>query len=99
MSLALLLGSIAQLVIAILLIAVLWLLIGILKNVREISEHARRGSDIVSNDLFRFRSAIIDESAAFWTGFKSFVSMVPNAFGFGTKKRSRKTSTPADESA
>lgn len=99
MSLALLLGSIAQFVIAILLIAVLWLLIGILKNVREISEHARRGSDIVSNDLFQLRSAMIDESAAIWSGLKSFVSMVPHTFGFGKKKKTRKMSTPEEESA
>ena len=87
MSLAILLSSIAQCVIAILLIVVLWYLIGIVRNIREISDRARRGSEIVSNDLFEIRRKVQSESMELWTGLTSFIQHLPQAVGLGKKKK------------
>jgi hypothetical protein len=88
-SLAFVLGSIAQFVAAALLIVVLWYLIGILRNIRDITDRMRRGSELLADDLFEFRLAVREESTAFWSGFKAFVTHLPRAFGFGKKKAGR----------
>lgn len=85
-TLAFVLGSIAQFVVAVLLICVLWYLIAILRNVRDITDRLERGSAIVADDLYDFRSAVRSESEALWKGMKSLLAKVPRAFGVGTKR-------------
>jgi hypothetical protein len=97
-SLAVVLGSLAQFVIAILLIAVLWYLILILRNVRDITDRLRKGSEVIADDLSRFRSAVYEESEAFWSGIKGFVSYIPQVLGFAGKKRTRKARPQAEAS-
>lgn len=93
-SIAFVLGSIAQLVVAVLLIIVLWYLIAILRKVRDITSRLERGSALLAEDVYEFRSAIRNESANFWSGVKSLLAKVPQAFGL-SKKRTRK-SKPED---
>ncbi|MFZ2719352.1 MAG: hypothetical protein WAZ27_00610 [Minisyncoccia bacterium] len=90
-SIALLLEAVAQLVISVLLIAVLWYALGVLKNLRAISERVERGSAIVSNDLYEFHAAIKSESAALWYWIKSMAQRVPHAFASPDRKSSKKT--------
>ena len=96
-TLAFVLASIAQFVVAVLLIVVLWHLIAILRNVRDMTDRMRRGTELLADDLSEFRLAVRSESTAFWSGFKSFLKRVPQAFGFAGKKRSRKAKSEAGE--
>ena len=96
-SIAFVLGSIAQFVVAVLLIVVLWYLIAILRNVLDITDRLKRGSALVAGDLYEFRAAVRSESSVFWSGFKAFVTHLLRAFGSG-KRKARKTK-PDEETA
>lgn len=85
-SIAFVLESITQFVVAVLLIVVLWYLIAILRNVRDMTDRLERGSTLLADDLYEFRSAVRSESTALWSGLKSLLGKVPQAFGLGTKR-------------
>lgn len=89
-SFAFVLDAFAQFVIAVLLIIVLWYLILILRDIRDITGRLRRGSEVIAGDLSRFRAAVYDESAALWSSLKAFVKYLPQVLGFAGKKRTRK---------
>ncbi|OGG59803.1 hypothetical protein A2765_04420 [Candidatus Kaiserbacteria bacterium RIFCSPHIGHO2_01_FULL_56_24] len=100
-SFAIVLGALAQFVIAALLIVVLWYLILILRDIRDITDRLRRGSELIAGDLSRFRRAVYDESEALWSSLKAFVKYLPQVLGFAGKKRARKAKqeTEKDEPA
>lgn len=95
------LGGLAQFVVAVLLIAVLWYLIGILKNIRSMTERLERGSELVSDDLFALRHAIKDQGAELWAGMKALVRLMTQAFGsrVARKKQNPRTSKEKESEA
>lgn len=96
-SLAFVLGSIAQFVVAVLLIVVLWYLIAVLRNVLDITDRLRRGSILIADDLYEFRAAVRSESTAFWTSFKALLRHVPQIFGL--RKRARRAKPEENEAS
>ncbi len=68
-----LLHSIAEVIISILLVAVLWYLVLVLKNVQDISERLRRGSERVEHDLFLIRQKVVSGGSELWSDLKTFL--------------------------
>jgi len=91
-SIAIVLGGLAQFVVAVLLIAVLWYLIGILKGIRAMIERFERGSELIADDLFKLHRAAKDQSVELWEGMKAFFRYIPHALsvtGDEPRKRAR----------
>jgi len=85
--------SVAVVVVTILIGVALFYVVMILRNVRDISNKVKRGSEVLGQDLSDFRAAVKQEG----TKAKNIVDFFVGRLKTKAKRRTRKTQTKKEE--